>query len=187
LKTQRQEIDALKDSLHAVESVSKVVSHRSRELHHTMTEIRDQRKLMQTELQTGAFYGDERPHNPKLTHSSPSGGFDVDDINAEELDALLEDNEFESPPEEPELVDPGTWCSVCHEPQFVTPSGVTCKNGHGGDDGLDEKPDAIEPEPEDTSDEAVIHRFLGEPSGAANKQITSLADEDELVSLLDGI
>lgn len=23
-------------------------------------------------------------------------------------------------------------CSVCNEPQFDTPSGVTCSNGHGG-------------------------------------------------------
>lgn len=28
----------------------------------------------------------------------------------------------------------GTKCSVCGEPQYETPSGVTCKNGHGGAD-----------------------------------------------------
>jgi len=26
----------------------------------------------------------------------------------------------------------GEHCSVCGEPQFDTPSGVTCSNGHGG-------------------------------------------------------
>lgn len=26
----------------------------------------------------------------------------------------------------------GTYCSVCAEEQFETPSGVTCVNGHGG-------------------------------------------------------
>lgn len=26
----------------------------------------------------------------------------------------------------------GTHCSVCNEPQYVTPSGLVCKNGHGG-------------------------------------------------------
>ena len=29
-------------------------------------------------------------------------------------------------------------CSVCKEPQFETPSGVTCVNGHGGADPLEE-------------------------------------------------
>jgi hypothetical protein len=40
----------------------------------------------------------------------------------------------------PELLKPheeafkhvGTRCSICLEPQYKTPSGVTCKNGHGG-------------------------------------------------------
>jgi hypothetical protein len=27
-------------------------------------------------------------------------------------------------------------CSICHEPQFDTTSGVVCKNGHGGADSL---------------------------------------------------
>jgi hypothetical protein len=29
-------------------------------------------------------------------------------------------------------------CSVCKEPQFETPSGVTCVNGHGGADPLED-------------------------------------------------
>ena len=32
----------------------------------------------------------------------------------------------------------GTRCSVCKEPQFTTPGGPSCKNGHGGADALDE-------------------------------------------------
>lgn len=32
----------------------------------------------------------------------------------------------------PEAKLSGTICSVCKEPQIETPSGVTCKNGHGG-------------------------------------------------------
>lgn len=31
-------------------------------------------------------------------------------------------------------------CSVCSEPQFTTPSGDTCPNGHGGAPSLDERP-----------------------------------------------
>lgn len=30
------------------------------------------------------------------------------------------------------VVPAGTNCSVCHEPQFNTPGGVSCNNGHGG-------------------------------------------------------
>jgi hypothetical protein len=29
----------------------------------------------------------------------------------------------------------GTVCSICGEPQFETPSGASCKNGHGGAEG----------------------------------------------------
>ena len=30
----------------------------------------------------------------------------------------------------------GLLCSVCKQPQFMTPSGATCSNGHGGADGV---------------------------------------------------
>lgn len=30
-------------------------------------------------------------------------------------------------------------CSVCQEPQFKTPSGAVCKNGHGGAPGVEKK------------------------------------------------
>ena len=33
--------------------------------------------------------------------------------------------------------DLGTKCAICGEPQFDTPSGLTCKNGHGGADSTD--------------------------------------------------
>lgn len=39
----------------------------------------------------------------------------------------------------------GDDCSICGEPQFMTPSGVTCGNGHGGAEPID--PGFI-PEPE---------------------------------------
>ncbi len=35
----------------------------------------------------------------------------------------------------------GTRCSECLEPQFYTPSGVTCSNGHGGAPPYGEEPD----------------------------------------------
>jgi len=38
----------------------------------------------------------------------------------------------------------GTRCAICGEDQFDTPSGITCKNGHGGADSIDDKEQADE-------------------------------------------
>lgn len=50
---------------------------------------------------------------------------------------------------------PFSICAICGEEQFETPSGVSCKNGHGGADSIDIKPN-VEPEqipdPEPTHD-----------------------------------
>lgn len=45
-------------------------------------------------------------------------------------------------PQAPKVIGPnmgytGGLCSECREPQFETPSGVTCTNGHGGADPLE--------------------------------------------------
>jgi len=85
LRGQQTEINKLKDQMHALDSVYKVVSHRNRELHATMTAIKDQRRLMQTEVATGAFYGDER--TPK---SAEGMGLD-DDFSEEALANMLSD------------------------------------------------------------------------------------------------
>lgn len=50
---------------------------------------------------------------------------------------------FGTPHAHPEKMEPekkltGTLCSECREPQFETPSGATCVNGHGGADPLEE-------------------------------------------------
>lgn len=43
----------------------------------------------------------------------------------------------------------GLKCSECGEPQYDSPYGVTCVNGHGGADGVDPTPVVVEPvEPE---------------------------------------
>ena len=51
---------------------------------------------------------------------------------------------------EPEMVATGTKCSVCGEPQFDTPSGACCTNGHGGSPAADPFADLdLGPEEED--------------------------------------
>lgn len=35
--------------------------------------------------------------------------------------------------------DPKTHCSICNAPQFDSSSGITCKNGHGGADSIEDQ------------------------------------------------
>lgn len=57
--------------------------------------------------------------------------------------------EKDLPPALEDLPLTGTKCSVCKEPQYQTPSGDTCKNGHGGAPALveetSEEPDDLDP------------------------------------------
>lgn len=48
--------------------------------------------------------------------------------------------EVDEPADTGELKKTGTYCSVCGGPQYSTPAGDTCNNGHGGAPGLDEAP-----------------------------------------------
>lgn len=70
--------------------------------------------------------------------SIPSGPtvsdvFEIKKENGSSIVHLKEDY-----PEELATEKFGTICSICGEPQFDTPSGPTCKNGHGGADGIEE-------------------------------------------------
>lgn len=89
LRDQRTAINVLKDRLHAVEAVYKVVTLRNRDLTSTMTAIKDQKRAMQSEIRSGAFYGDERiPETPVMT-----------EVSSEKLARLLADD----PEEEAEI------------------------------------------------------------------------------------
>ena len=87
LRTQKQELTKLRSDLHTLDSVYKVVTHRSRELHATMNAIKDQRRLMQTEISSGAMYGDERTKGKPIY----TGDLDLDGLDTEEIEAALED------------------------------------------------------------------------------------------------
>jgi hypothetical protein len=99
LREQQAKINELKDQMHALDSVYKVVNHRNRELHATMTAIKDQRRLMQVELSTGSFYGDERV---------PRGMVLDEDFNEDELATMLSESidakETSSEAESPEEI-----------------------------------------------------------------------------------
>lgn len=68
--------------------VEKAVRHRHKELDNTMSSIRMQKSLIDVEVRTGAFYGDEND----ASRGSLGGGrrnYVADDIDTDELDSLL--------------------------------------------------------------------------------------------------
>lgn len=152
----------LRDRLHAIQElraaiqdldiVDKAIRFRHKELKDTMSEIRLQRSLVRDELDTKAFYGDERT-GAAATKASKQA------LDIAEMEALLDESAEQGlaegpvpPPMLPESTERkpmdaeptpnGLVCSVCGEPQMETPSGTICKNHHGGADGVEPTPEA---------------------------------------------
>jgi hypothetical protein len=189
LRDQRKAILERTKDVNDAGHVEKAVRHRHRELEHTMSAIRLQRSLIETERKTGSFYGDES----ETSRGEGTWGRKPpkdDDIDEEELASLMErvtdgedveaDEADEETPEsveaEPALdmdlfdddvsldSDEPLLCCVCGEPQQETESGLVCKNGHGG------APSVATPE------EAEEHV---EPSAEAEPAVAEI-DEDDL-------
>lgn len=139
LRDQRIQIHDLKDRLHAVEAVYKVVMLRNRDLTATMTAIKDQKKAMQSEIRSGSFYGDERvPNFPAEAEVSP-----------EELAKLLSDEEAEI--EIPQASEPPAEMSEAEELAAV--------------EGLVAEFDVHE----DSGEEEAVQRFLAEGQSPSEK------------------
>jgi hypothetical protein len=82
LREQWQSIQAKDGELQDVLMVEKAVRHRHNELRDTMADIRTQKGLIQSEIDTGAMYGDERnARGPAVT--TP------EEIGDEEIESLL--------------------------------------------------------------------------------------------------
>jgi hypothetical protein len=166
LRKEKVEINDLSAQIHALDAISKLVNHRNRELHATMNAIKDQRRLVQIEVQTGAFYGDER----KQGFSTPMGPIAVDEINAEELDALISGGDLEpTAAPEPQAVMAETPVEATSPPE---PQAVVS---------------ASKVQPQD--DEALVARFLdGPPVAAAKPSVEpSKSEEEDLFSFLDSV
>jgi hypothetical protein len=88
LRDRSAAIAELRRRIQDLEYVEKAVRHRHRELKDTMSEIKLQRSLLRDELDTGSFYGDERVKRA-------SGVSDSDDLNADEIEKLLETQQRE--------------------------------------------------------------------------------------------
>ncbi len=91
LRERASTISSLRRHIQDLEYVEKAVKHRHRELKDTMSEIKLQRSLLRDELDTGSFYGDERVNNAGVSSD--------DDLNAEEIEKLLEGSPETSPTE----------------------------------------------------------------------------------------
>lgn len=87
LREQRAALNEARARQHELNAVHKVVAFRNKELHATMAAIRDQKRLMASEIRSGSFYGDERP--AVLRPGEDDGG----GISAEELSAIMTEAE----------------------------------------------------------------------------------------------
>jgi len=164
LREQRKKINELKDQMHQLDAVHKVVNYRNKELHATMTAIKDQRRLIQIEVDTGSFYGDERT-GERRPKEAP--GMAVDDLNEEELAAMLdEDSDEEEEPvegakpdedsdEEEEPVEEA-------KPEPVEPKDEEVKPEPVPEEPKDEqaKPEPVPEEPKEGVSEADVVQFL---------------------------
>jgi len=171
LRDAQMEINSARRLATALEASLKVVVHRSRELHATMDILKEERRLMNTDIQTGAMYGDER---------TEPGIFK--DIDQDELDALLSGKAPPADPEAaPEALD-GSGVEEASPPVPEAPSEPATP--------VPEAP----PSPAATvaspnqDEEAVIRQFLdaGEESKSA-KKAAKPAEEDDLSDFLDSL
>lgn len=90
LRDKKERIGFLKDQLLTVDALLKYTSHRNRELNGTMDAIKNQRRYMQIEVQTGAFYGDERVPEHEMSVGMGPAGVSID-FNEKEVAAAMDD------------------------------------------------------------------------------------------------
>lgn len=187
LRLKEKEINRLKAVQSSIEQALKVVVHRSRELHSTMDILKEQRRLMDSETKTGAFYGDERTGRAKkgkLEHSEPQGPMKVDDdITGDELDAILsneaalEAKQADPTPETPvdavpAPVEPPTTIAVEKPAEaLVVPAEVPLQ-----------QPPIVQDE------EAIIRAFLDSGDGPkAPSPASKSSEEEDFSALLDNL
>lgn len=94
MSEERREIQQVERELRSLGHVEKAIRHRQKELESTMSAIRLQRSLIQAELRTGSFYGDEtetsRGDAWGKKSSQPTDDLELD---PEELSALVAEAE----------------------------------------------------------------------------------------------
>jgi hypothetical protein len=91
LSKERKEIQNCKREIKTLGHVERAVRHRHKELESTMSAIRLQRSLVESELRTGAYYGDETDESRgtwgRRPGAPPAGA--MDDMDEDELARLV--------------------------------------------------------------------------------------------------
>lgn len=193
LRERRQRIDFLKDQLQAIDGIMKHVSLRNRELHATMDAIKNQRRFMHIEVQTGAFYGDERTPEHEGSVGMGTAGTSGD-FSEDQLKALLASTE----------VDPAVNAAleeaagVGQRPLLLSPAPTPVQEDPPN---LDEPPakigvEAVDPAaqtprqltPAQLAEEGEAMRlFLGDPSPGEPSPSVPKEETDDLSFLLDSV
>ena len=152
LRAESECLDALRVRLVDIEETVKILKMKHGELLRTSADIKLQRSIVKDDKDS-QLRGDEGYSKPQAAQdrSVPEGmppAVSSDPMNpvdilgcgatAEDLPAPVDNvharqiQEFLNGPSEKS----GDLCSICGEPQSMTPSGAHCRNGHGGADPL---------------------------------------------------
>jgi hypothetical protein len=136
LRDQRKEVLELRKQVNDIGYVEKAVRHRHRELESTMSAVRLQRSLIQTELRTGSYFGDEsETSRGGGTWGRTAPGKDGD-IDEGELSRLLGDMKADEEAEE-EVLEENDVASTAEEEVVEDSSGGRPpKAADSEDDGL---------------------------------------------------
>jgi len=159
LRTDYQTILDKRREVNEVGYVEKAVRHRHRELEQTMSAIRLQRSLLQTDIRTGAFYGDENINSRGDKWNA--------DIESDEIGRLLAEAEAEV---EAELANGNT------PPETPLPEAKTKKPSEAT------KPPKKTPEPPKKASEPP--KKAPEPPKPPEPLAQATDDDDDLLSLL---
>ncbi len=130
LADDRRRISSLKRLVRSSSNVEKVVRHRHKELENTMSAIRLQRSLVETEIRTGSYFGDEGDASRGRggrTSSAP----DVDDFDEDEIRDLWDQAHTPDPPPEPPPPEPKNTQVL---PGTSSPSSVVPPQAHAAED-----------------------------------------------------
>jgi len=169
LKDEKAEIQKQKKLLRELSFVEKVVKHRHKELDNTMSAIRMQKSLVDSEVHSGSFYGDESDVSRNKKRTRPQIGVteDADTLDEEEgtnsllAEILSEPTMVVADAQEPDDDDP----FGLNEVQVVAPSEVP---------------------PQSSEDDPDIARFLdGVAAKPADPESPALCDQDDLFDLFD--
>lgn len=97
-RTDRIEIDRLKGEVDDLDTVDKVVRHQHKQLSATMADIKLQRSLIDVEVRTGAFYGDERGGRQDQGETHDEGGVSEADLAEIMAGVAAEQANADAPP-----------------------------------------------------------------------------------------